>query len=216
MQNKSTVQEESLDHNPESLTPTEKRELMSAESQIAAGLETFNEVASALYVIREKRLYRESFQNFETYCRERWEIGRRYANRLIEAGEVMRNLGPIDPKPENEAQARELARNVKEIQAAAMQVAHKTAPHDDDGKPIMTARHIRAVSDTLTAILLEGNLDDGSGEPKPIGALLDAAITEEVYERLMRQKTYIREHAEKKQERENSKAGVGPQSPQSV
>jgi hypothetical protein len=180
------------------LNPAERRELMEAESQIAAGLDTFYDVAGALYTVRNKKLWREQYVSFEAYCRERWDIGKRYANRLIEAGEVLSNLGPIDPKPENEAQARELSRNSKELQSVVMQIAVKTAPLGADNKPLLTAGHIRAVGDTLTALMLEGNLDDGSGNPKPIGTLIDAAITEEVYERLMRQKTYIREKTEGK------------------
>lgn len=195
------------------LNPEERRELMEAESQISAGLDTFYDVAKALYAIRNGKLYREAYPSFEAYCREKWDIGRRYANRLIQAGEVLSSLGPIDPKPANEAQARELGRSARELQSVVMQIAVKTAPLGTDEKPMLSAGHIRAVGDTLTAIMLEGNLDDGSGSPKPIGTLLDAAITEEVYERLMRQKTYIREKAEGKKNGGSQDSANGPQSP---
>ena len=55
-----------------------------------------------------QRLYRDTHPTFEDYCRERWGMSRRYANRQIEAAGVAETLTPIGAIP-NEAQARELA-----------------------------------------------------------------------------------------------------------
>ncbi len=77
---------------------------------IERGLATFLEVGSALLTIRESRLYRGTHSTFEDYCQERWGMSRCHANRQIQAAEVVGSLGPIGPKPANEAQARELAR----------------------------------------------------------------------------------------------------------
>lgn len=73
------------------------------------GIKTFFEVGMALAEIRDSRLYRGSRETFEDFCRDRWDIGKAYAYRCIEAAVVVQNLSPIgDTKPENEAQARPL------------------------------------------------------------------------------------------------------------
>jgi DNA N-6-adenine-methyltransferase (Dam) len=82
--------------------------LAELEQVIERGLETFVEVGQALSRIRDERLYRESHKTFEAYCRERWRMSNRHANRQIEAAAVAGSLGPIGPVP-NEAVARELA-----------------------------------------------------------------------------------------------------------
>ena len=53
------------------------------EATIARGLETFAEVGAALLEIRDQKLYRGSHKTFETYLRDRWEISRSYAHRVI-------------------------------------------------------------------------------------------------------------------------------------
>lgn len=84
------------------------------EDRIERGLETFVDVGLALMEIRDRRLYRETHDRFEDYCRERWGFSRSYAHRVIEASEVAEML-PIG----NEAQARELAPLVKQDPEAA-------------------------------------------------------------------------------------------------
>ena len=61
-------------------------------------------------------LYRADYGTFEDYCRDRWAWNRDYVNKQIRAAEVIRNLDPIVSKPQNEAQARELARLAPEQQ----------------------------------------------------------------------------------------------------
>ncbi len=46
----------------------------------------------------------------------------RHANRLIEAAEVVRNLGPIGPIPQTESQARPLAQLEPEVQREVWRV----------------------------------------------------------------------------------------------
>lgn len=177
------------------LTPDEARRLKQCEKIIERGLATFFEVGNALAEIRESRLYRLSYASFEDYCRERWQMSRFYAHRLIDAAQVVENLLPIVNLPTNEAQARELARLEPQLQKAAWHVVLKSAPTDDDGNPMVTAGHIRSVANVLTEVVKAGGMDDGSGEMKPLGVLIDAAVTEETYERLQQQKQYIRDHA---------------------
>jgi len=175
------------------LTLSEQERLDELESVITKSIQTFYEVGSALLEIRESRLYRKTFPTFEDYCQERWQMTRRYANHLIGAAGVMSGLGTIVPKPETESQARELAALPEaEMQKAVWQIALKTAPTSDEGKPLVTAAHVKSVAQVLTDVMMSGGLDDGSGEVKPLGTLIDAAITEETYERMMRQKEHIR------------------------
>lgn len=175
------------------LSSAEADSLGRCESVIEKGLKTFYEVGGALAEIRESHLYRVEYATFEDYCRERWGMARRTAYQLMDAAEVVENVrNCAQTIPSNEAQARELAPFEPEIQKAIWQVALKTAPTNDKGEPAVTAAHIKSVADVLTDLVATGGLDDGSGEIKPLGTLVDAAITEETYERLMRQKEYIK------------------------
>lgn len=90
-------------------TLSEANRLAELETIIERGKETFVEVGTALLEIRDSRLYKEKFKTFENYCQERWGMSRIHAHRMIEAAAVANNLLPIGNKPENEAQARELA-----------------------------------------------------------------------------------------------------------
>jgi hypothetical protein len=85
------------------LEVAEQDRLAELEGVVEQGLQTFIEVGEALSEIRASRLYRETHETFETYCRERWGFTGRRARQLMTAAEV----GTIVPV-ENEAQAREL------------------------------------------------------------------------------------------------------------
>lgn len=178
------------------LTAVELSRLAECEAVIKRGLDTFYAVGSALSEIRESRLYRKGYDTFEDYCQERWGMGRRHVNHLIEASGVVDNLGTTVPIPANERQARELSPLEPELQKAVWQIAVETAPKDKKGEPAITAAHIKSVASVVKGIVESGGLDDGSGEIKPLGVLVDAAVTEETYERLMRQKEYIRRDIE--------------------
>lgn len=121
------------------LTSAEQNRLHEFESTIERGLQTFYEVGYALAEIREQRLYRATYDTFEDYCRERWQMRRDYANKLISASEVMGNLNTIVSKPANEAQTRPLAKLPPEEQAPAWEEAVERS----GGKP--TARVVEQV-----------------------------------------------------------------------
>ena len=88
----------------------DRRRLTELEGVIERGRQTFVEVGQALAEIRDQRLYRDTHGTFEDYCRERWSMDRRNANRHIEAAAVVGRLGSNDPKPSSVGQTRELAR----------------------------------------------------------------------------------------------------------
>ena len=83
------------------------RSLAELEAVIEAGLEKFMEVGVALREIRDGKKYGQD--TFEDYCKERWDMGRNYANKLIAAVEVVRVIQPLGTSvPTSEAQARGL------------------------------------------------------------------------------------------------------------
>jgi hypothetical protein len=94
------------------LTLCEREELKKCEELIAVGLGTFFEVGNALLTLRQKRLYRVTHPTFESYCIEKWQIGRSYASRMIGAAErilLLRGQTELAP-PVNECQIRPFLR----------------------------------------------------------------------------------------------------------
>jgi hypothetical protein len=121
------------------LSVTESDRLTSLEATIERGLTTFVDVGNALLEIRDSKLYRRTHDTFEAYCRERWQMSRVHAHRLIDAAEVVTNLLPIGNIP-SESVARPLA-SLKPVQQREVWTkAVKTAPN---GK--VTAMHVAKV-----------------------------------------------------------------------
>lgn len=87
-------------------------QLRRLEKVIDQSRRRFRQIGAALRTIRDEKLYKVAlFDSFESYVRQRWEMGKSQAYRLIEASRVVDNLSPIgDALPANEAQARVLAR----------------------------------------------------------------------------------------------------------
>ena len=86
-----------------------QNDLLNLEAIIEMNQNKFYETGKALRRIRDLGLYRQLlFKNFETYVKERWDMARSHAYRLIEASKVIDNLSPIGDKilPQNESQAR--------------------------------------------------------------------------------------------------------------
>lgn len=122
------------------LTGDETARLAELEAVVEDGLENFVKTGTALMEIREAKLYREVSGTFEDYCRIKWRMTRRSADRLIGAASVLENLRPIGLTPTTESQARPLAALPAEQQREAWAEAVETAP---DGK--VTARHVAKV-----------------------------------------------------------------------
>jgi hypothetical protein len=87
------------------------------------------EVGAALLEIRDSRLYRDDYANFDEYCRDRWGWSHRHADRHIQAARVAGLLGPIGPKPQTEAVARELAPLAKD-KKAVVEVWERVRPRE--------------------------------------------------------------------------------------
>lgn len=127
----------------ESLTTTETTRLTELETAIETGLQTFTEVGNALLEIRDSRLYREKFSTFEKYCRTKWSMSKRHANRLIEATSIVGEMGPIGPKPTSESQVRPLAKLPPDQRKEAWEEAGMRS----GGQP--TAADVEAVVDEI-------------------------------------------------------------------
>lgn len=123
------------------LVPTPTATLAQCEAVIAHGLRTFVEVGDALLVIRDERLYRETHATFEDYCRDRWDLDKPYAHRLITASEVARVLVPNGTAPKTEAVARELA----PLRAAPEQLREAWTEVVQQHGPAPTAAQVREV-----------------------------------------------------------------------
>lgn len=118
----------------EVLTVEEKIELSQLEERVERGLRAFCEAGLALRQIRDNRLYRESYDVFEDYCRDRWDLGKSYAYELIAAAEVQENLSgvPDAPRLTSVSQARPIAglppeQQVEVVQAAVAETGKLTA-----------------------------------------------------------------------------------------
>lgn len=85
--------------------------LLELETLIGRNQECFYRIGQALKEIRDNRLYKQAlFESFEAYTRDRWDMGKSHAYRMIKSYEVIYNLSPIGDKlPANESQVRPLA-----------------------------------------------------------------------------------------------------------
>ena len=92
------------------LSRQEQQELAALESTIQRNLSSFYEIGIALMTIRDKRLYRDGFDTFEHYCRERWQFTRMRASQLIAASGVVENVNNCLQKPTTESQVRPLTK----------------------------------------------------------------------------------------------------------
>lgn len=142
----------------------EQTELQQHEAVIGRGLQTFVEVGNALMAIRDSRLYRATHRSFEEYCKERWAMTYRHANRLIGAASVIQHLGQISPiVPANVEQANPLASLPPETQPLAWQEAVDTAP---GGK--ITGLHVASVVERYKPPVVpsepEPDIDQETGE----------------------------------------------------
>ena len=81
----------------------------------------------ALMAIRDAKLYRETHDTFEAYCKERWGLERRRAYQLMDAATVSSNVNFSTQTPIHETHVRPLTALPPEKQATAWQEAVDTA-----------------------------------------------------------------------------------------
>jgi hypothetical protein len=139
------------------LMEDEKRELTACEQAIDHLRLAFWAAGKALAVIRDRRLYRTTHTTFEDYLKERWEMSRAQAYRLIEAWPLAEQIGlsPVGDTTLSESHVRALlpvARRHGEETAAEVYRAVIEA----DGVRV-TAQLLAEVADALP--------DDGAFDP---------------------------------------------------
>lgn len=122
------------------LSDKERGQLERCETVIQRGLQTFLETGNALATIRDQGLFRETHRGFRSYCRDKWNLGKTHAYRLIDDAAAVAELSPIGDKPANEAQARALAEAPEGERQSVWDEAVGAAP---DGK--VTAAHITSI-----------------------------------------------------------------------
>jgi len=134
--------------NLKTLNEQEQADLLACEEAIGRGFQSFVEVGLALVKIRDERLYRQDYCDFDQYCRHRWGVSRIHAHRNIEAARVHEML-PVGNRPANEAQVRPLTRirteNGELDQKAIARIWRRVvdhAPTDDAGRKVVTARDV--------------------------------------------------------------------------
>jgi len=122
------------------LTKTEKKVLQAAEEAIKQGNLGSVEIGLALQSIQSNNLYRAGGRSFPLYCRERWNLGEKYAYRLIGAAQVFEKLksSGVKPLPLNEAQIRTLVPFGKKFAASLWKEVLKQT----DNKP--TAAEVKS------------------------------------------------------------------------
>ncbi len=155
------------------MTAVIKRSLQGHEDIIESGMKSFVDVGTSLLAIKTEKLYPED--TFEAYCKRRWSFTRDYAYKLIDSASVVTDLNTIvytETKnsggksqkvlPENEAQARAIADATDDakIRQRIWTTALETAPKGDDGKPIITAKHVKK---TAEAIVHKNGKPSGGG-----------------------------------------------------
>jgi hypothetical protein len=148
------------------LNEQERADLLACEETIGRDLRSFVEVGLALVKIRDERLYRQDYYDFDQYCRHRWGVSRIHAHRNIEAAKVHEML-PVGNKPANEAQVRPLTRIRTEDgaldQRAITRVWQRVvdyAPTDDAGRKVITAK---VVEEAAQPVLRRRGIKTGSG-----------------------------------------------------
>jgi len=125
------------------LTVIEKTELEELETVIKQDMGAFYRVGCALAKIRDSRLYRQTHDTFEEYCKDRLDMSLNYSERLMISAKVFENIKslPMGRVPANERQARPLTKlATAEAQREAWETVVETAP---EGK--ITAKHIASV-----------------------------------------------------------------------
>lgn len=133
------------------LTRPDKDYLQEREGIIEQGRETFLAVGRALLEIREYKdgvLFKDTYGSFEAYIRERWEFGRSYAYRLMNAAELVDQLSPrgdssaeAQPVSEKQIRALTLLENPAD-RRRAWKDARKEAG-DDDVTSAMISKTVR-------------------------------------------------------------------------
>ncbi|WP_067801398.1 hypothetical protein [Actinomadura formosensis] len=127
------------------LDDQDRADLAACEAALDNLRMAFWAAGKALQVIRDRRLYRADYGSFEAYCTDRWEIGRRQADRLIAAWPIAEQLRPIGLASLNEGQVRELLPIADRHGPQAAVTVYRTGPADPAAAWTAEADRLRTV-----------------------------------------------------------------------
>jgi len=130
------------------LSPQENHIKAEIENRLSLFLASFLERGTDLSVLRSDKLYREDYPTWGSYCRFALGIHPAYADRLIRAADIVKDLKPIGVNsilPGNELIVRELSR----IEPELRQVVWEQVVRSGDK---ITADNVRRVHDTYEVV----------------------------------------------------------------
>lgn len=104
------------------LTKSEQAELARLCKVVDEGLSSFLAVGTALKQISEGRLYRATHETFEEFVKQRWNIQKAHAYRMMDAAEVSEDLSPNGRRFPivNEIKTERQLRELKALDAESM------------------------------------------------------------------------------------------------
>jgi hypothetical protein len=115
-------------HSEAVLTPQEAQRLHELESIIQEGFTSFLKVGLAFAEVRFLKLYRETHETFESYCRDRWALSLSRCNQILNTVKVVEHLTASFPEDAallaetNEHSLRPLSRLQPELQTVTWEL----------------------------------------------------------------------------------------------
>ena len=141
------------------LSKAERVRLSRNETVIQTHFATFQKAGEALRDIRDSRLYRETHSTFEQYCRDRWEMSKTQANRLIAAAKVVENIATITSPAVTEQITESVVRPLSGLDPSEQKKAFKQALAAAPAATGVTARLVaQAAHDVAPAKFKKPNL----------------------------------------------------------
>lgn len=152
------------------LSAHEKDVLARLETTIKDHFESFSKAGDALVAIRDGRLYRETHGTFDDYCRERWDMSKTNANRLIAAASVLHNIEKVKESKDiaehlTESAVRPLTGLTPAQQQKVIRKVVEKAPPPVAGRSRVTARLVQTVARSTFPKAFKINKTDGVRRP---------------------------------------------------
>ena len=167
--NNTTDQGQKVNANLETITPEERKQLVSCEASIRNGLKAYQNVGKALTVIAQGRLYRSTHSTFAKYAKEKWDMTTARVSQLQHAYRVHQLLTAAGFKtlPVTESQCRPLARIPQDAEMDSRIISVWRAVVDSKEK--ITAKSINDAVDSELGIEPKQETAGGSSEAGTAG-----------------------------------------------
>lgn len=132
----------------DTMTTAEVQKFADTEKAMDRDAASYFNFIKNLFVIYTERLYRKDYGSFESYCQDRWGIGRNQGHRYIQAQRVIAALGsaepdqgdaPAPPMPTSQRQTRPLVGLPEPVARAAWSKAVEKAGGSQPGMAAVEA-----------------------------------------------------------------------------